>query len=108
VLEHINDDKKALSELYRVLKPGGWGIIMVPIILTLDQIYEDPQITDGTERWRRFGQFDHVRIYNKTGFVGRMEAAGFNVRQLSVGYFGEYTFKTYGITNTSVLYVAEK
>ena len=108
VLEHVNDDKKALSELYRVLKPRGWGIIMVPIILTLDQIDEDPQVTDEAERWRRFGQFDHVRMYNKSGFVERMEAVGFVVRQLGVDFFGESAFKQYGITNTSVLYVAEK
>ena len=108
VLEHVNDDKRALSELYRVLKPGGWGIIMVPIILTLAQIDEDPQVTDEAERWRRFGQFDHVRLYNKSGFVERMEAAGFVVRQLGIQYFGEAAFKDYGISRTSVLYVAEK
>lgn len=108
VLEHVNDDKKALSELYRVLKPGGWGIIMVPIILTLDQIDEDPQITDAAERWRRFGQFDHVRIYNRDGFTGRMEAAGFSVRQLGIDYFGVSIYKLYGLTRTSILYVAEK
>jgi hypothetical protein len=108
VLEHVNDDKKALSELYRVLKPEGWGIIMVPIILTLDQIDEDPQITDEAERWRRFGQFDHVRLYNKSGFVERMEAVGFSVKQLGINHFGESQFRQYGISKTSVLYVVEK
>jgi SAM-dependent methyltransferase len=108
VLEHVNDDKKALSELYRILKPGGWGVIMVPIILTSDQIDEDPQITDEAERWRRFGQFDHVRLYNKSGFVERMESAGFFVHQLGVDYFGESLFKQFGITNSSILYIAEK
>jgi hypothetical protein len=108
VLEHVNDDKRALAELYRVLKPGGWGIIMVPIILTLAQIDEDPQVTDEAERWRRFGQFDHVRLYNKPGFVERVEAAGFALRQLGMDYFGESNFKRFGITGKSVLYVAEK
>jgi hypothetical protein len=108
VLEHVNDDKRALSELYRVLKPGGWGIIMVPIILTLTQIDEDPRVTEEAERWRRFGQFDHVRLYNKSGFVERMEAAGFFVKQLGIRYFGESAFKEYGLSATSVLYVAEK
>lgn len=108
VLEHVKDDKKALSELYRVLKPGGWGIIMVPIILTLDQIDEDPQVTDESERWRRFGQFDHVRLHNKSGFVERVEAAGFTVKQLGIQHFGESVFKEYGFTKTSVLYIAEK
>ena len=108
VLEHVNDDKKALSELYRVLKPGGWGIIMVPIILAIDEIDEDPQVTDVGERWRRFAQYDHVRLYSKAGFVKRVEDAGFSLKQLGVDYFGESVFKQIGITNKSVLYVAEK
>lgn len=108
VLEHVNDDKKALSELYRVLKPGGWGIIMVPIILAIDEIDEDPQVTDVGERWRRFAQDDHVRLYSKGGFIKRVEDAGFILKQLGVDYFGESVFKQFGITNKSVLYVAEK
>ena len=108
VLEHVSNDKKALSELYRVLKPGGWGIIMVPIILTLDQIDEDPQVTDIAERWRRFGQDDHVRLYSKFGFIERVESAGFRLKQLGIEHFGESAFRQYGITNKSVLYVAEK
>ena len=108
VLEHVEDDKKALSELYRVLKPGGWGIIMVPIILTIDQIDEDPAVTDVAERWRRFGQYDHVRLYSKAGFIKRVEAAGFLLKQLGVDYFGEDDFERYGITKVSVLYIVEK
>jgi len=108
VLEHVSDDKKALSELYRVLKPGGWGIIMVPIILAIDQIDEDPGVTVVEERWRRFGQYDHVRLYSKAGFIKRVEAAGFKLEQLGVGYFGEADFRHYGISNKSVLYIAEK
>jgi glycosyltransferase involved in cell wall biosynthesis/SAM-dependent methyltransferase len=108
VLEHVNDDKKALSELFRVLKPGGWGLILVPIILTIDQIDEDPQVTDVAERWRRFGQYDHVRLYSKTGFIKRVEGAGFRLRQLGIDYFGEVDFRQYGITKKSVLYIAEK
>jgi SAM-dependent methyltransferase len=108
VLEHVNDDKKALSELYRVLKPGGWAIIMVPINLTIAQIDEDPGVTDVGERWRRFAQDDHVRLYNKRGFIERVEAAGFTLHQFGVDYFGQAVFRQNGITNKSVLYVAEK
>jgi len=108
VLEHVNDDKKALSELYRVLKPGGWGIIMVPIILAIDNIDEDPNVTDVAERWHRFAQHDHVRLYSKSGFIKRVEAAGFKLKQLGMDYFGEADFRQYGISNKSVLYVAEK
>ena len=77
VLEHVPDDHKALSELHRILKPGGTGILMVPIILGLEEIDEDPFETDESERWRRFGQHDHVRVYSKEGFLKRARDAGF-------------------------------
>jgi glycosyltransferase involved in cell wall biosynthesis/SAM-dependent methyltransferase len=108
VLEHVNDDKKALSELYRVLKPGGWGIIMVPINLTIDQIDGDPEVIDVAERRRRLGQNDHTRLYNKSGFIERVESAGFTLYQFGMDYFGESAFRKYGITSKSVLYIAGK
>ena len=108
VLEHVTDDKKALRELYRILKPKGQGILMVPIVLSLEQIDEDPSIVDEGERWRRFGQFDHVRLYSKAGFVERVEESGFLLHQLGREYFGERLLARTGITNRSVLYVVEK
>ena len=81
---------------------------MVPIILTIDQIDEDPEVTDSAERWRRFAQDDHVRLYSKFGFVERVKSAGFGLKQLGIEYFGESTFRQYGITDKSVLYIAEK
>jgi SAM-dependent methyltransferase len=44
VLEHVPDDQKAMKEFYRVLKPGGWAILLVPI--TADKTFEDPAIVD--------------------------------------------------------------
>lgn len=108
VLEHVPDDLKAMNELYRVLKPTGCGIVMVPIVLTLDKIDEDPSLEDIGERWRRFGQDDHVRMYSKSGFVSRLESVGFTVRQYSKDYFGVNTFQMHGISDKSVLYVVEK
>ncbi len=81
---------------------------MVPIVLSLDEIDEDPSVTDVGERWRRFGQDDHVRMYSKKGFLSRMRQAGFNVHQLGREHFGRDTFETYGITDQSVLYIVEK
>ena len=81
---------------------------MVPIILTIDQIDEDPNVTDVAERWRRFAQDDHVRLYSKAGFIKRVKSAGFRVKQLGIEYFGVSAFKQYGITRKSVLYIAEK
>lgn len=108
VLEHVADDQKAMRELYRILKPGRQGILVVPIVLSAKEIDEDPSVTDPAERWRRFGQDDHVRLYSKAGFLERVTQAGFNVRQLGQEHFGKKTFRTYGITEQSVLYVVEK
>lgn len=108
VLEHVDDDRKALSELFRILKPGGFGIVMAPIILKIDRIDEDPTITDVETRWQRFGQYDHVRLYSKKGFVERIHEAGFIVNQYGVEYFGRDVFIECGISLKSVLYVGRK
>ena len=108
VLEHVPDDRKAIRELHRILKSGGRGILMVPIILSLEQIDEDPEVREEGERWRRFGQFDHVRLYSKSGFLERVREAGFSVCELGREFFGEDLFNRTGITSQSVLYVVEK
>ena len=54
VLEHIEDDAKAMSELYRVMKPGGWGILQVPMKNSLEKTYEDFTIKDPKERQKHF------------------------------------------------------
>ena len=76
VLEHIMDDRKAMREMLRVLKPGGWAIIMVPI--SRDVTFEDPSIVTPEDRERFFGQWDHVRFYGQD-IKDRLESAGFDV-----------------------------
>jgi SAM-dependent methyltransferase len=76
VLEHVPDDKKALSEIYRVLKPEGFAILQVPADFTREKTFEDNSITDKAERSRIFGQYDHVRVYG-TDYPERMQEAGF-------------------------------
>lgn len=78
VLEHIIDDHKAMSELYRTLKRGGWAILQVPISLTLNNTFEDFTITTATSREESFGQKDHVRIYAKD-YKDKLTQAGFKV-----------------------------
>ena len=77
VLEHIPDDARAMGELHRVLRPGGWGIFQVPLDLSRDT-FEDPSIADPEERTRLFGQEDHVRMYGRN-YQTRLELAGFTV-----------------------------
>jgi SAM-dependent methyltransferase len=108
VLEHVDDDHKAMSELRRVLKPGGFGIAMVPVDVSLTEVVEDPTIKDPGDRVRVFGQWDRVRLYSKAGFVDRLESAGFRVLQLGAGHFGVDVFERNAIHPRSVLYVVER
>ena len=77
VLEHVPDDHKAMSELYRVLKPGGWAILQTPMSTEAATV-EDVNLTDPKERVRLFGQEDHIRTYGLDK-KDRLEAAGFEV-----------------------------
>ncbi|HIP26841.1 MAG TPA: SAM-dependent methyltransferase [Flavobacteriaceae bacterium] len=81
VLEHIIDDKKAMQELYRVLKPNGMGIFQIPQDLSLETTYEDFSITSEEERAKHFGQYDHVRVYGKDYF-NRLRDVGFEVNEI--------------------------
>jgi len=80
VLEHIPNDFKAMSELFRVLKPGGWAILQVPFSKISDKTFEDPKVTSPEDRERIFGQTDHVRIYGKY-YADRLKKAGFEVEE---------------------------
>jgi SAM-dependent methyltransferase len=76
VFQYIEEDRKAMRELYRVLKKGGWAIMQVPINKSLQKTYEDPSITDPLEREKAFGLKDHVRFY-AMDYVDRLKEAGF-------------------------------
>lgn len=82
VLEHIPDDKKAMEELYRVLKKGGTLIAQVPLNEELDETFEDDTITDEKERTRIFGQYDHVRVYGKDYYT-RLNTVGFESKGIT-------------------------
>ena len=79
VLEHIPDDGAAFKEIFRILKPGGKALLLTPFALDGKGTDEAPEITDPVERDRRFGQSDHVRVYDRGTFAARMQAAGFDV-----------------------------
>jgi SAM-dependent methyltransferase len=108
VLEHVEDDDLAISELFRVTKKGGRGILMVPITVGLEKTIEDPQIKSEEERWRYFGQNDHVRLYAHDDYVKKVKKHGFQLEELGVKYFSEKVFKQLGLKNTSILYIVKK
>ena len=81
VLEHIPDDTKAMQELFRILKPNGWGIFQIPQELKREVTFEDNSITDKRERAKIFGQYDHVRIYGRDYF-NKLRSVGFKVDEV--------------------------
>jgi len=83
VLEHVEEDQLAMRELRRVLKPGGWAIVMVPIDHGRQETYEDPGITTPEERLAAYWQHDHLRLY-APDIAGRLSEAGFTVERNNV------------------------
>ena len=81
VLEHISNDTIAMQELYRVLKPGGFGIFQIPQDLSKAITFEDNTITDRKERAKLFGQYDHVRVYGRDYF-DKLRSIGFKVDEV--------------------------
>lgn len=111
VMEHIPDDAKAMRECLRVLKPGGWAVMQVPIGAKLENTIEDPSVEDPRERERRFGQDDHIRIYTRPDYVARLERAGFQVEQFRwtedrANYGGAEN--KYGLLDKEVLFFLRK
>ena len=110
VLEHIDDDRLAMAELRRILKPVGWAILQVPISYLLGKTIEDPGVKTADEREKRFGQHDHVRIYGPD-YVARLEGVGFAVEQFrwweaDTGFGGRDN--KFGLLPEEVLFVARK
>lgn len=80
VLEHVPDDQKAMRELFRVMKPGGFGIFQVPLDVTLSETQEDQSINTPALRELHYGQRDHLRLYG-TDYADRLQKAGFIVTE---------------------------
>lgn len=81
VLEHVPEDIKAMREIYRVLRPGRFAILQVPISPVVERTIEDPKVITPENRAKVFGQSDHVRLYG-FDYVDRLISAGFRVETI--------------------------
>jgi predicted SAM-dependent methyltransferase/rubredoxin len=108
ILEHIEDDIAAMSELYRILKDRGKGVVLVPIQLVIEENYENSEYKTEEQRWKHFGQNDHVRYYSRNGLINRLNQVGFKVELLGINHFGKDQFIKNGIHPRSILYIVEK
>ena len=108
VLEHVNDANQCMRELYRVMKPGGWGIFQVPQDMTREETYEDPAITSPEEREKHFWQKDHVRLFAKD-YPEWLKRAGFEITEFHPKeQFSKEEIERYRLMENEVLYIARK
>jgi SAM-dependent methyltransferase len=109
VLEHVNDDIKAMSEICRVLKPGGFAIMQVPFFRPIpEKTYEDFSVTDPKEREKAFGQDDHVRKYG-TDYTARIARAGLTpIEDPFVNEKSEEERKRFGLVKGEIIYKGVK
>jgi SAM-dependent methyltransferase len=103
VLEHV-DDKRALGEIFRVLKPGGVSLIMLPVIEGWAKTYENATLATREERMRHYGQSDHIRYYG-ADVRDRIRAAGFLLEEFTAE--GEDVL-TYALQRGEKVFIARK
>lgn len=108
VLEHVNDDMKAMKEFYRVMKPGGWGIFQVPVDYNREDTYEDKSITDPREREKHFWQSDHLRLYAKN-YGSVLSKAGFIVEEVNLtAEMSTEMVERYCLPKEEIIYLCKK
>ena len=108
VLEHVDDADQCMRELYRIMKPGGWGIFQVPLDTTRSATYEDKSITDPNERESHFWQKDHVRLFG-LDYKDKLAAAGFKVTVDDfVNTLGEKLVDRYRLPAGEMIYFCRK
>jgi len=108
VMEHIRNDRTAIKEMYRVLKPGGWAIINTPVNFETEHTVEDLELYDPVKQTELFGQPDHVRLYGRD-YLTRLSDSGFNVEVID--YPARFTHNErfrFGIKPEEVIFFCRK
>ena len=108
VMEHVDDANKCMRELYRVMKPGGWGIMQVPQDTNRDVTYEDYSIVSPEDREKHFWQKDHVRLFGMD-YPEWLKKAGFEVDifDKESNYSAEL-INRYRLSKREILYIVRK
>lgn len=105
VLEHVQDDNQALQQLLRVLKKGGWALLLAPIDESRAETFEDKTVTSPEARQKLFGQTDHLRLYGRD-YASRLEQQGFEVQEVEASEFcQENDYKSYGLDPEEKIYI---
>ena len=109
VLEHVDNDIKALKEIKRVMKNGGFSILQVPFYYPLpNKTIEDKSITKANEREKAYGQSDHLRKYGKD-YKKRLSSVGFEVDVNEyVNSLSKEKQKKYGLSENELIYIGIK
>ncbi|MGK9167735.1 methyltransferase domain-containing protein [Inquilinus limosus] len=81
VLEHV-DDRRALSEIHRILTPDGLAVLSFPNVPGWPETYENPAVVDPRDRLLHFGQADHVRVFGYD-VRRRISDAGFRLEEIT-------------------------
>lgn len=108
VMEHVADPVQCMSELFRVLKPGGWAIMQVPQDFTRESTYEDPSIISEADREQHYWQKDHVRLFGKD-YPTYPERVGFQTTAFDLNaHYSREEIERFRLMKNEVLYIFKK
>jgi ubiquinone/menaquinone biosynthesis C-methylase UbiE len=107
-MEHVDDALRCMQELFRVMKPGGWGILQVPQDMTRAETYEDKSITSPEAREKHFWQYDHVRLFGRD-YPDWLRKAGWEVTEYNpTEHFSSELIERYRLMKNEVMYIVTK
>jgi len=108
VMEHVENPRQCMKEIYRVMKRGGWAIMQVPQDMTREKTLEDPAIVTAEEREKHYWQKDHLRLFGRD-YPDFLREAGFEVVEFWLNqHLAPKVFERFSISSEEVLYIANK